>query len=83
MYGYGPGFGIGAWILMGLGMLILWGAIAALVVMLVRRSRTGSSPFAVERHSSALDILAERFARGEIDEKEFASRRRALLERPE
>ena len=84
MYGYGPGFGVGVWILMGLGMLIFWGVIVTLAIMLARRPRSGSAPLADgERHSPALDILAERFARGEIDEQEYASRRRALLGHPE
>lgn len=84
MYGYGSGFGIGGWILMGLGFVVFWGLVVTLVIVLVRRSRTGSPPLVyASRHQTALDILAERFARGEIDEQEFASRRRALLGHPE
>jgi len=84
MYGYGSGFGVGAWILMGLGMLLFWGVVVTFVILLVRRTRTGSALLADPApRSTALDILAERFARGEIDEEEFASRRRALLGHPE
>lgn len=86
MYGYGSGYGIGEWVLMGLAMVVFWGAIVTLIIVLVRRSRVESfppPPADTPRHSTALDILAERFARGEIDEEEFASRRRALLGHPE
>lgn len=84
MYGYGSGIGLGTWILMGLGMLLFWGVVVTLVILLVRRSRIGSTALADPAGSSkALHILAERFARGEIDEQEFSSRRRTLLGHPE
>jgi putative membrane protein len=84
MYGYGSGIGVGSWILMGVGMLFFWAVVVTLVILLARRSRTGSTPLAdIAGRSTALDILSQRFARGEIDEKEFSSRRRALLGYPE
>ena len=80
MYGYGD-WGIGAWIVMGLLMLLFWGGVATLVVLLVRwRGRT---PWEGTGHSAPdawnpEQILRERFARGEIDEAEFKARLEAL-----
>ena len=66
---------------MGIVMLLLWGALIALVVWAVRSYHSpavpSSSPQAARRSD---EILAERFARGEIDEDEFRRRREALRE---
>jgi putative membrane protein len=62
-----------AW-LGGLPWLIVLSALVGLIVWLVVRN-TGQQPTAP--HSDARRILAERFARGEIDEDEF--RRRSEL----
>ena len=74
------GFTAGDWLAMSVMMVVFWGALIALVVWVVRSFRTDrnltqptSSPAA---HADA--VLAERFARGEIDEDEF-TRRRELL----
>lgn len=45
-----------------------------------RHGRHGDSEDQVDR--SARDILAQRFARGEISEEEFEQRRRVLEHRP-
>ena len=58
----------------GLLWLIVLGALVGLIVWLVVRN-TGQRPTAP--HGDARRILAERFARGEIDEDEF--RRRSEL----
>ena len=78
MWGYdGFGYGGGA---MGIGMLLFWGLIIFLVVMLVRGfgggSGFGSQPRM--RDKTALDILSERYARGEIDKTEFEQKRSDL-----
>ena len=57
-------------------MLLFWVAVAAIVVLAVRwlndrTDKTGSG-------TRAFDILKERLARGEIDPKEYAERRKAL-----
>ena len=77
MWGYdGFGFGGGT---MGIGMLLFWGLILIFVVALVRgfggQSRGGD---AQSRPGTALDILGERFARGEINQSEFEDMRRTL-----
>jgi putative membrane protein len=79
MWGYnGFGFGGGG---MGIGMLLFWGLIVVVVVMLVRgwsqTSRSGVGEIRpVER--TAMDILRERYARGEIDKSEFEEKRNDL-----
>lgn len=78
MWGYdGLGFG---WAGMGIGMLVFWGVIIAAVVVLVRGiggGRSGGSEPGV-RGKAPLDILGERYARGEIDKNEFEQKRHDL-----
>jgi putative membrane protein len=63
------GWAWAAWPMM-IGMLAFWGAIAWVVVTLVRRA-----PGPKADRMDAEEILAERFARGEIDEEEYRRRR--------
>lgn len=58
------------WLSMGAGMVTSWGAIAAVVVVLLRRSEPGGSPAT----PGARQVLAERYARGEIDDAEYHRR---------
>ncbi len=58
-----------------------WGLVIAGIVVLVRYlagSRQGGGPAAGSGRSSAEEILAERFARGEIDQDEYTRRRQLL-----
>lgn len=74
-YGYGHMWG-GGFGMMGGGlfMLVFLGVIIAISVIAVRwLSDSGRSS-----GSNALNILEERFARGEIDEEEFSRRKAAL-----
>jgi len=83
-YGYGPmwgGWGWGGWgwfpgMMLGpLMMLIVVGGTVALVVWLLR----GAGHVASHGHSrAALDILEQRFARGDIDKAEFEDKRKLL-----
>ena len=60
-------------------MVVFWGGLVALVVFLVRGSGASRSEGEEKRsRSDAREILAERFARGEISEEEFEQRRRVL-----
>jgi len=73
MWDYGSGWSSGPWLAMGLGMLIFWGLITVGGVALLRylaSSRTAKT--------EAEQILACRFARGEIDEDEYQRRRESL-----
>lgn len=69
-YGYGGIFMILWWVLIivGIAALVKWMLTSSGAV-----SRTGSD-------SKALDILKERYARGEIDEQEFQKRKRDLTQ---
>jgi putative membrane protein len=62
--------------LFGLAWLVFWIAVVVIVIRLLRSGPTGTRP------SSALRVLEERYARGEIDRDEFFERRRVLLGEP-
>jgi putative membrane protein len=67
----GPMFG-GMWLMSSAG-LVAWAGLVAVSVWAVARLTR-------RRPEDAHAMLAERFARGEIDEEEFARRRRLLDE---
>lgn len=78
MYGWGNyGWGAGAWILMGVGMLLFWAIVAFGIVMLIRYfGHTHDSPVAavLPQKADPEGILRERLARGDIDEEEYQKR---------
>jgi len=77
MWGY-DGFGWGGFG-MGIGMLLFWGLIIFVIVLLVRGFGSQQHPAELRlRDKTALDILGERYARGEIDKSEFEEKRRDL-----
>jgi putative membrane protein len=83
-YAYGPhmmGWG-GGWYGMIFGPLfmILARAVVIAVVVLLVRWAGGQGQATAPSHRTPLDILKERFARGEIDKDEFDERRRVLGE---
>jgi putative membrane protein len=64
-------------------MMIVFIALATVVVVLVVRWLGGTGHGGATHAppgKTAIDILKERFARGEIDKEEFEERRRALKE---
>jgi putative membrane protein len=65
---------VGHWYVL-LIVLLFWGGLIALVIWAVRRI---SAP---RTSDNALSILNERFARGEIDQQEYDTRKAALLRR--
>jgi putative membrane protein len=79
MYWHGGGWGPGAWVAMTLMMLLFWGAVVAAIVFAVRAGHREPGS-AAPRESDAERILAERFARGEIDADEYTRRRDLLRE---
>ena len=72
----GDHMGGGWWWVMGIGWLVFLAALVVLVVVLVRHFSTPAG----RANGTAHDTLAERFARGEIDEDEYRRRRAALRE---
>lgn len=69
----------GPWGGWGFGMGLLWLLFVTLLVVgvvLVVRGSAGGASRPADR--TALDILDERFARGEIDRDEYEERRRVL-----
>jgi putative membrane protein len=64
---------------MGLMMVIFWAAVISLVVWVVRAVSTGHPALPRRRgHGRAEQELAERYARGEIDEAQFTHARSIL-----
>jgi len=84
----GPGLGWGGWLLMSLGMVLFWALVIGLLVAFLRAGRDGwlgpRDGRRSERRdgsttaSSAEEVLAERYARGEIDGEEYQRRLEVL-----
>jgi putative membrane protein len=73
------GWGWGHMIFGSIMMLLFWGGIVIVIVLAVRGFGGGTSRGAESPPGSrALDILEERYARGEIDKEEFEERKRLL-----
>jgi putative membrane protein len=67
---------------MGLGFLFWFAILAAIIAALMwfLRSQHGSRASLLERRSDSLQILEERYARGEIDRDEYLQKKRDLSE---
>lgn len=79
MYGWWDYGTTTPWFGMFLGplMMIIVIAVTVLIVAWIVRALPAGRSSGAER-SSALDILSDRFARGEIDRKEYEERRHVL-----
>ncbi len=73
---YHDGAGWGGWLVMTVAMIAFWAMVIVAVVVLFRGSKGGGQ--ASSPHQDAMDILGQRFARGEIDEDEYHARSAAL-----
>ncbi|MGW3955147.1 SHOCT domain-containing protein [Streptomyces sp. NPDC004752] len=89
MMWYDGGWGWGGWFTMAVFMVLFWALIIAGVIALVRYLTGTHHPQPGPRPSSgeprwgsrrAEELLAERFARGEIDEDEYKRRLTTLRE---
>lgn len=79
MLWYGNGMGGWGYGLMSIGMVLFWALIAVGVVAMVRYGLTGPvSGGAPRTPPTPQQLLAERYARGEIDDEEFARRLKTL-----
>jgi putative membrane protein len=78
MMWWNNGWGWGGWLGMSLSMLVFWGALVWLIATLVG---TGSGKDAPPPRR-AQDVLAERFARGEIGQTEYLDRLHVLQGTP-
>jgi len=79
-FGYGPDWHMGGGGL-GIGMLLFWGLIIFAVIMLVRGFAGPTNLFAGGsgvHDKTALDLLGERYAKGEIGKAEFEQKRNDL-----
>lgn len=72
---YHDGAGWGGWLVMVVAMIAFWGLVVVAVVALFRGAVNGRES---STRPDALDILDQRFARGEIDEDEYQARGAAL-----
>lgn len=75
------GNGMGGWgmVLMTVSSLLFWGLVIAGIVVLVRYAgRSGQPGTPAIQGPTPQQLLAERFARSEIDEDEYTQRLRVL-----
>lgn len=88
MWGYGPDWGYmgyGGWGWFGVLHMIIWLLILALLIAAIvwfartMTQRSSETPQAAARRPPGLDILEERYARGEINRDEYLQKRRDIL----
>ncbi|MBI4733533.1 MAG: SHOCT domain-containing protein [Rubrobacteridae bacterium] len=83
MWGWDGMHGVG-WTFMIITMLLFWGLIVIGIVFAIRalsESHAGSRAQQEmhERKDKSLELLKERYAKGEIDTAEFEERKRQLI----
>lgn len=79
MWGYGAMYSWGGMLLMILSLLFWFVVLGALIWGLVHWLSRNSPPAGTPGSPSALEILQQRYARGEIDDDTFARMRQQLL----
>ena len=78
MMGYGYMGWAGAWVWMAVGILLLLAVIALVTIAVVRWSGPRPPAAGPDPSADARQILAMRFARGEIDHDEYLARLQTL-----
>ena len=76
-WGWGMGWGMGFGMI---GMVLFWGLVIFGIVVLVKRVGGSPASSGTPASKTALDILNERYARGEIEKPEFEEKKRSLGE---
>jgi len=71
-YYYGNMMGWGIW--PGLMMILFWGGIIFFVFWLVREAGSKN----ISQSNRALEILKERYAKGEINQEEFVTKKKDI-----
>ncbi len=71
----------GGWIAMLVMMSVFWGLVIFAGIMLFRGAGNGrdSAPTGRPTYRDPMDILDERFARGELESEEYEARKTVLL----
>jgi putative membrane protein len=80
-FGHMMGWGWGSY--GGIRMILFWILLIAIVLFLLRRfpaSLQGPRSNDPSPHSAALEILKERYAKGEISKEEYEARKRTLMQ---
>lgn len=72
-YGWGWGMGLGM-----ISMVLFWVLVILGIVVLVRYVGGSSASSGPPPSKTALDLLNERYARGEIDKQDYEERKRDL-----
>lgn len=72
---YQDGTGWGGWLVMTVAMVAFWALVIFAVVALFRDATSSRHPAS---RQDPMDILDQRFARGEIDEDEYHARSAVL-----
>lgn len=76
-YGYAP---FGNFTFLGpVLMIVFWVIIIVLIVYLVRGGSRAMYKHTGHSDETALDVLEKRYARGEIDKKEFEDKKKDLI----
>jgi putative membrane protein len=86
MWGYGPEWGMmggwGGYGWFGILHMIFWVAVIILIIAAIvwffRSGSHASAPGRIERRSPGLDVLEERYARGEINREEYLQKKRDM-----
>ncbi len=89
MVGYLNGYdtygnvGMGGWSIIGfLFMVIFWALIIALVVIVIRRLSKNENILPNNKHHiNAIELLKERYAKGEINTEEYEERKSTLIKK--
>ncbi len=75
MYWYGDHVSGWGWLLMGVGMVTFWGVVLTGAVLLAHSlARPQQPPTPFPPTATPEQLLAQRFAQGEIDEAEYRDR---------